>query len=147
MDQPTSQADHLKIWQHRLRALEANAEELADLEAAREKLQGIESRAQAAFRAQSAAAAAKQEASKELETLIAEGRLVMAFLNAGIRQHYGKESEKLAEFNLPPFRGRRLKAAGEKGARKKKAAGGTTAGGEAVAPAPPAPPAPAEDAR
>ena len=123
MDQPTSQADHLKIWQHRLRALEANVNELADLEPGREKLQGIESRAQAALRIQSAAAAAKQEASKELDALIAEGRLVMAFLNAGLRQHYGKDSEKLAEFNLAPFRGRRAKA---------------------EPPAPPAPPAPPE---
>lgn len=107
MEQPTSQADHMKLWQHRLRALEANGNDLAHLDSGREKLQGIESRAQLAFRAQSAATAAKQEASKEVEILIAEGRLVMAFLNAGLRDHYGKDSEKLAEFNIAPFRGRR----------------------------------------
>jgi len=107
MEQPTSQADHMKLWQHRLGAMEANGNDLGHLESGREKLQGIESRAQLAFRSQSAATAAKQEASKELEILIAEGRLVMAFLNAGLRDHYGKDSEKLAEFNLSPFRGRR----------------------------------------
>ena len=124
MEQPTSQADFLKVWQHRLRALEANADELAVLTAGRDKLQSIEARAQAAFHRQSAAAATKQEASKELETLIAEGRLAMAFLNAGLRQHYGKDSEKLAEFNLVPFRGRRAKS---------------------EPPVPPPPPAPPED--
>ena len=107
MEQPTSQADHMKLWQHRLRALEANIDELGHLESGRDKLQGIETRAQLAFRTQSAATASKQEASKELEILIAEGRLVMAFLNAGLRDHYGKDSEKLAEFNMKPFRGRR----------------------------------------
>jgi hypothetical protein len=110
MDQPTSQADHLKIWQLRLRALEANIDELGHLESGRNKLQGIENRAQDAFRSQSAATATKQEASKALAILIGEGRLVMSFLNAGLREHYGKDSEKLAEFNLLPFRGRRPKA-------------------------------------
>lgn len=50
----------------------------------------------------------------------------MAFLNAGLRQHYGKDSEKLAEFNLVPFRGRRAKS---------------------EPPVPPMPPAPPEDVR
>lgn len=139
MEQPTSQADFLKAWQLRLRALEANADELAVLAPAREKLQVIEARAQSAFQRQSAAAAAKQEASKELDALIAEGRLVMAFINAGLRQHYGKDSEKLAEFSLPPFRGRGLAAAGKKGSRKK----GGGAGDQPVAPPPAEPPAPA----
>lgn len=137
MGQPTSQADFLKVWQLRLRALEANADELAVLAPAREKLQGIESRAQSAFQRQSAAAAAKQEASKELDALIAEGRLVMAFINAGLRQHYGKDSEKLAEFSLVPFRGRGPAAAGKKGGRK-----GDGAGDKPVAPSPAEPPAP-----
>ncbi len=107
MEQPTSQADHMRLWQQRLLALEANGNDLGHLESGRVKLQGVESRAQLAFRSQSAATAAKQEASKEVEILIGEGRLVMAFLNAGLRDHYGKDSEKLAEFNIPPFRGRR----------------------------------------
>ena len=136
----------MKVWQLRLRALEANADELADLASAREKLQGIESRAQSAFQRQSAAAAAKQEASKELDALIAEGRLVMAFINAGLRQHYGKDSEKLAEFSLAPFRGRGPagSAAGKKGSRKK----GGGAGDKPVAPSPaePAAPTPSETA-
>jgi hypothetical protein len=140
MEQPTSQADFLKAWQLRLRALEANVDELVDLAPARARLQGIEARAQAAFQTQSAAAAAKQEASKELDALIAEGRLVMAFINAGLRQHYGKDSEKLAEFSLAPFRGRGpiAGAAGKKGGKKK----GAGEGDNPVAPSPSQPPAP-----
>ena len=107
MDQPTSQADHMRIWQQRLRALEANIDELGHLLTGRDKLQDIETRAQLAFRTQSAAAATKQEASKEVNILVAEGRSVMAYLNAGLRDHYGKDNEKLAEFGIPPFRGRR----------------------------------------
>ena len=29
---------------------------------------------------------------------------MMAFVDAGVRQHYGNRSEKLAEFGLQPFR-------------------------------------------
>ena len=137
MGQPSSQADFLKSWQLRLRALEAKADELADLAPAQAKLQDIETRAQVAFRAQSAATAAKQEGSKELTTLIAEGRLVMAFLNAGLRQHFGKDSEQLAGFNLMPFRGRGPAAAGKKGGRKK----GAGEGDKPVTPPPSEPPA------
>jgi hypothetical protein len=65
----------------------------------------------------------------------------MAFLNAGLRQHYGKDSERLAEFSLPPFRGRGPAggAAGAKGGRKK----GKGAGEKPVVTAPLEPPAPA----
>ena len=108
MDQPTSYADHMKAWQLRLNALEANADELLHLESRREKLQSILGRAQTAFQTQSAAAATKQDASRLLEALVAEGRMVMSFLNAGLREYYGKDSE-IAEFNLKPFRGRRPK--------------------------------------
>ncbi|MFL6293405.1 MAG: hypothetical protein ACJ759_21125 [Thermoanaerobaculia bacterium] len=137
MGQPSSQADFLKVWQLRLRALEAKADELADLAPTHAKLQDIETRAQSAFLRQSAAAAAKQEASKEQTVLVAEGRLVMAFLNAGLRQHYGKDSEQLAGFSLMPFRGRGPAAAGTKGGRKK----GTGEGDKPVTPPPAEPPA------
>src|SRR5215210_1097997 len=111
MNRPTSQADHMQLWQQRLRALEANAVELQHLESRREKLQILVNNAHSAFQVQSSTTAAKQEASKELEDLMAEGRLVMAFLNAGLREHYGKSSEKLKEFGLQPFRGLSAKSA------------------------------------
>jgi len=101
----------MQLWQQRLRALEANAVELQHLESRREKLQILVNNAHSAFQVQSSTTAAKQEASKELEDLMAEGRLVMAFLNAGLREHYGKSSEKLKEFGLQPFRGLSAKSA------------------------------------
>jgi uncharacterized protein (DUF2336 family) len=111
MTQPTSQADHLKLWQLRLGAMEANAAELQDLEPGRQKLQAIVNGAQSAFQVQFSATAARQESSRTLETLVSEGRLVMAYLNAGLKEHYGKDSEKLIEFGIQPFRGQRPKPA------------------------------------
>jgi hypothetical protein len=109
MDQPSSQADHLTVWQFRLRAMEENAADIPHLETRRIKLQDILNRAHIAVRDQAAAAAEKQDASRRLEALIAEGRMAMTFLNACLREHYGKDSEKLAEFKLMPYRGRRPK--------------------------------------
>ena len=126
MPQPSSHADHLTLWQHRLRAMSENATELQHLESRREKLQDILTQAHTVFQEQSAAKAAKQDASRRLEFLLSEGRKVFTFLNAGLREHYGKDSEKLAEFLLMPFRGRRPKT---------------------EPPAPPPPPPLPEDAR
>jgi hypothetical protein len=109
MEQPTSQADFLNAFQHRLNALEANITELQHLDSRRLKLQEIHKGAIIAHQEQSAATAAKQDASRRLEALLAQGQVVMTFLSSGIREHYGKDSEKLAEFKLQPFRGRRAK--------------------------------------
>jgi hypothetical protein len=67
-----------------------------------------------ALRDQAAARALKQDASKRLEALVAEGRKVDTFLTTCLREHYGADSEKLAEFLIKPFRGRRAKPAEKK---------------------------------
>lgn len=129
MEQPTSQADFLNVWQLRLDALEVNSNELPHLDSRRLRLQEIRNEALIAHRDQAAARAAKQDASRRLEALLAEGRTVMTFLNAGIREHYGKDSEKLAEFKLQPFRGRRAKGTESEKSKAK-------ASGKASPPAP-----------
>lgn len=138
MEQPTSQADYLNAFRHRLNALEANINELQHLDSRRLKLQDIYNAAILAHQDQSAATAAKQDASRRLEALLAEGQTVMTFLSAGIREHYGKDSEKLAEFKLQPFRGRRAKSDEPAKAKGKKAKGKKAKGnGDASPPAPP----------
>lgn len=52
-------------------------------------------------------AASKQDVSKRLQALIAEGRQTAALLRAAVKQRYGTRSEKLTAFNLQPFRGRK----------------------------------------
>jgi hypothetical protein len=42
--------------------------------------------------------------------VIAEGQRLVTVLRVSVRQHYGIDSEKLAEFGLQPFRGRRRKS-------------------------------------
>jgi len=52
----------------------------------------------------------KQEIAKEMQGLFREVETLVAFIRTGIRQHFGKDSEKLIEFGLQPFRGFKTKA-------------------------------------
>lgn len=124
---PQTHAQSLKGWKERLTALEANKEEVQHLETRREKLQTIHDGALAAIREQAAATAAKQEASKRLEALMKEGRKVDFFLTAGLREHYGDRSEKLEEFKIKPFRGRRSRKSEKKPVEKPAPASETAA--------------------
>jgi hypothetical protein len=103
---PKTYADSLKGWQHRLRALTENGDEVLHLQTKRDKLQGIYDGTLNALRDQAAAKALKQEASRFLEALVAEGNKVDTFLCVGLREHFGNRNEKLAEFDIQPLRTR-----------------------------------------
>ena len=58
---------------------------------------------------QAALVASKQEASRQFRDLLIECQRLASVLRAAIKQHHGIRSEKLAEYNLQPFRGRKSK--------------------------------------
>lgn len=88
-------------------ALAANASELTHLEGARARLDKLVTDAQAVAQRQAALVASKQESSKELAALFGAARRVATGIEKLLKEHYGPRSEKLAEFSLQPFRGRR----------------------------------------
>jgi len=94
----------------RCRALEANIEEVPQLREPLDRLNALLARADDLLGQQAALAAAKQEVSKELGEVIIEGRRVLAFVDNGLRFHYGRRSEKLVEFGQQPFRGLKSRA-------------------------------------
>lgn len=98
-------------WERLLERLEANIAELAHLEMPRLKLAAMLTEVREVAARQAALSAAKQEATKRLQELIADGRKLATFLRTGIREHYGTGAEKLVEFDLQPFRGRPRPAA------------------------------------
>jgi len=104
---PKTYADSMKGWQHRLRALNDNGDEVIHLQSKRVKLQGIYDGMLEALRDQAVFKATKQGASRRVEELIAEGNKLDTFLCVGLREHYGNGNEKLAEYDIQPFRGRR----------------------------------------
>jgi len=105
--------------------MEANKELLPDLEPFRLKLTGIVTQFLDVGKQQAALQASKQESSKKLQRLLIEGQSVANLVRTAVKDHFGSREEKLTEFGVKPFRGRKVKA---------------------TAPTPTAPPAPAGDA-
>lgn len=93
--------------QRLLGALEANREELPQLEPFRLKLVGIFTQVLEVFQQQAALKASKQESSKRLRQLLGEGQRVATVARVAIKEHYGVREEKVVEFGLQPFRGRK----------------------------------------
>ena len=88
-------------------ALLANTEDVPHLEALRLELEAIVDELDEVLARQASLAAAKQEITKRQQELFDKGRELAALLRAGVKQRYGKGSEKLTEFNIQPFRGRK----------------------------------------
>jgi hypothetical protein len=93
-------------WQQLGTTLEANAGELSHLEVPRVKLGTMLGRALDIIKQQAALTASKQEMTRQLQEILAEGQRLETVLRLAIKEHYGIRSEKLAEFGLQPFRGR-----------------------------------------
>jgi len=92
-------------------ALGANATEIPHLEGIRSRLEKILADAQEAAKQQAALIASKQEATKRLQSLAREGLRAATGVQKLLQEHYGLGSEKLAEFGVQPFRGRKTKKA------------------------------------
>jgi len=90
--------------------LEANSADLPHLEAPRAQLRAMLTRFDELSKQQGAMRASKQEASKEMRTIVTEGQRLGNGMRRMVQIHYGTRSEKLAEFDLQPFRGRKAKA-------------------------------------
>jgi len=92
-------------------SMEAAVSQIPHLEAGRARLGDGLSLAHDLAKQQAAATAAKQELSIQLQGAVKDVQLLMTMLRKGVRQHFGIRSEKLAEFGLQPFRGRKPKPA------------------------------------
>src|SRR6266545_2767257 len=104
----TTQGETFQDLQQLATSMAANSTEIPHLESPRVQLVTILTQAEALVTQQAALAASRQEASKQLRELLAEARRLGNFLRVGLKQHYGPRSEKLAEFKLQPFRGRKI---------------------------------------
>ncbi|MFY9822912.1 MAG: hypothetical protein WAM82_16140 [Thermoanaerobaculia bacterium] len=90
--------------------LEANSADLVHLEGSRVKLGTVLTRLDELSKQQGAMTASKQAATKEKQSLLIGGKRLGTGLRAMVREHYGPRAEKLAEFDMQPFRGRKAKA-------------------------------------
>jgi hypothetical protein len=113
MAKETTYAGKQGNWQVLLGPLAANSTDLPHLEGPRAKLAAMVAEAAEIHKAQAAHTAAKQDLSKRLQQLVVDGQRLANLLRVALKEHYGIRAEKLAEFGLQPFRGRKVKPAPE----------------------------------
>jgi hypothetical protein len=93
-------------WEVTNTGLTANQDQVEHLERHRIQLEEKTVQFKALSTQFNALTTSKQEVNKEMRTLFREVETLVAYLRTAVRQHYGKDSEKLIEFGLQPFRGR-----------------------------------------
>ena len=106
MSKETTYAGMLGSWQRWIATLIANGADLGHLQVQREQLESLRLRGQDQIQRQSELTAAKQELSQQLRETMGEGQRLVTIMKLSVKQHYGIDSEKLAEFGVQPFRGR-----------------------------------------
>jgi hypothetical protein len=89
--------------------MDANKEALPQLEPYRLKLTGIVTQVFETAKQQAAHKAGKQESSKQLRKLLTQGNRVADVVRTAVKDHFGPEDEKVAEFGVQPFRGLKTK--------------------------------------
>ena len=95
-------------WSQIAAGVNANPAETEHLQPGTVRLQGLHTRATDLSKQQAALTTAKQENTKELKQVLREGDALADFLRTGARAHFGADSEKMIEFGMQPFRGRKL---------------------------------------
>jgi len=85
-------------------ALAANSADLPHMEVPRQKVDAMLTELKDLTTQQASLTASKQDISKRLAALNNEGQRMITFVDVGVRQHYGTQSEKLVEFGQQPFR-------------------------------------------
>jgi len=106
MSKETTYAGMLGSWQRWIATLIANGADLGHLQVQREQLESLRLRGQDQIQRQSELTAAKQDLSQQLRETMGEGQRLVTIMKLSVKQHYGIDSEKLAEFGVQPFRGR-----------------------------------------
>jgi hypothetical protein len=107
MSTETTYSGILGELQRLLASTEATIGEVPHLGPSRVRFGEVLGQAQELARRQAALAAEKQVLTQQLQTTLVDGRRLATLLRKGLQQHYGIRSERLTEFGLQPFRGRK----------------------------------------
>ncbi len=100
-------ANVMTEWEKLLTTVTANKDDLPHIDAYRAQLEIEVAGAKAANIRQSAAQAEAQQASRDVDGSLKRGRDLANRIGTGIKSKYGIRSEKLKEFDIKVFRGRK----------------------------------------
>jgi hypothetical protein len=113
MARERTQSAKLGGWNRLGVTVRANSADLPHLETSVARLETLLARGVDLTKEQAVFRASKQEKTQQLNAVLDEGARLATLLRNAVKQHYGPTSEKLAEFGLKPFRGRKAKATPE----------------------------------
>jgi hypothetical protein len=99
-------------------SLAANQANLPHLEGSMSQFETLVTKSHELTARQSALAAEKQDVSKQFADTLTEAERLSTVLRLAVKQHFGIRSEKLTEFDLQPFRGRKKPADAQKQSAK-----------------------------
>lgn len=88
----------------RVKAMAANIAEFPHLSEPLARLGEMLNVLKALMTEQARLTAQRQEVSKQIAEQSSQAQKLLTFLDAGVKQHYGHRSERLAEYGLQPFR-------------------------------------------
>jgi hypothetical protein len=108
-----TQSAKLGAWNRLGVTVRANGADLPQLEIPVTRLEALLAQGLDLTKEQAIFRAGKQEKTQQLQTVLAEGTRLATLLRNALKEHYGPTSEKLAEFGLKPFRGRKARQAPE----------------------------------
>lgn len=111
MAKERTQSGKLGEWSRLGVTVRANSADLPHLETSVVRLEALLAQGLDLTQEQGVFRASKQEKTQQLQAVLAEGSRLATLLRSAVKQHYGPTSEKLAEFGLVPFRGRKAKPA------------------------------------
>lgn len=100
-------------------SLSANQANLPHLEGSMSQFEALVTKAHELTTRQDALTGEKQDISKQFADTLTEAERLGTVLRLAVKQHFGIRSEKLAEFSLQPFRGRKKPADAQKQSQKK----------------------------
>lgn len=96
-------------WEQVAAGVTANEAQVPQLVAGLPKLQALIALMRSLYLQYTTLRATKQDLAQQIQEALREGDALADFLKTGARAHYGNDSEKLIEFGIQPFRGRRRK--------------------------------------
>ncbi len=104
---PGSKLESLGGLQRFSAALAGKASEMPQLEASREIFVGKVARVEELAQRQAELVASKQDVTQQFQESIADAQRMATALRAALKVHYGPDSERLVEFGIQPFRGKK----------------------------------------
>jgi hypothetical protein len=91
-------------WEKMNTSVDANPDDLSHLLDHNGELKTKATRMRSLSAEQARLSARKQAISVEMQGLLRDGQTLLDYIQTGVRQHYGLNSEKLVEFGLRPLR-------------------------------------------